>query len=74
MRGLWVDVTLRGRGLGEKVLSAIESEARRRGASRAMLYTYSWQAEVFYERLGYRVFSRFEYPDGPERIDMQKEL
>jgi len=74
VRGLWVDEVLRSKGIGERVLSAIEDEARRRGASRAMLYTFSWQAEKFYERMGYRVFSRFEFPDGPERIDMQKEL
>lgn len=74
VRGLWVDEGLRGTGVGGKVLCAIEDEARRRGASRAMLYTFSWQAERFYERMGYRVFSRFEFPDGPERIDMQKEL
>lgn len=74
VRGLWVDEALRGQGLGEEILTAIEEEARRRGATRAMLYTYSWQALSFYERLGYREFSRFQYPDGPERIDLQKEL
>lgn len=74
VRGLWVDEPLRGQGLGEEILSGLEEEARRRGARRAMLYTYSWQALSFYERLGYREFSRFQYPDGPERIDLQKEL
>ena len=74
VRGLRVDSHLRGQGLGESILSAIENEARSRGASRAMLYTCSWQAEVFYKRLGYREYSRFIYPDGPERIDMKKEL
>lgn len=74
VRALWVDEGLRGQGIGEKLLTAIEDEARRRGASRAMLYTFTWQAERFYERMGYSVFSRFAFPDGPERIDMQKEL
>lgn len=37
-----------------------------------MLYIYSWQAQGFYENIGYEVFSKFKYPDGPERIDMQK--
>ena len=74
VRGLWVDEPLRGQGLGEEILSGLEEEARRRSARRAMLYTYSWQALGFYERLGYREFSRFPYPDGPERIDLQKEL
>jgi len=74
VRGLWVDEVLRGQGLGERLLRAIEKEARRRGASRAMLYTFSWQAQSFYELMGYRVFARFQYPDGPERIDMKKDL
>jgi len=74
VRGLWVDEPLRNQGIGASVMQAIEEEARNRGARRAMLYTYTWQAQGFYESLGYKVFSRFSYPDGPERIDMQKEL
>lgn len=74
VRGLWVDETLRGSGLGSRILNAIEDEARRRSASRAMLFTYSWQAQAFYEKAGYAVFSTFDYPDGYQRIDLQKEL
>ena len=74
VRGLWVDEELRGTGLGGALLKAIEDEARRRGARKVMLYTYSWQAENFYLRRGYEVFARFQYPDGPERIDMEKPL
>ena len=74
VRGLWVNQDLRGKSIGEKLMQAIEAEARKRGATRAMLYTYSWQAEEFYKRLGYTEFSRFHYPDGYDRIDMQKEL
>ena len=74
VRGLWVDEELRGSGVGSRILAAIEDEARRRGASRVMLYTYSWQAQTFYEKAGYTVFSTFDYPDGYQRVDMQKEL
>jgi len=74
IRGLWVDENLRGRGAGAKVLQAIEDEARKRGATRAMLFTFSWQAEEFYQRMGYKKFSQFDFPDGPQRIDMKKEL
>lgn len=74
IRGLWVDDELRGRGIGAALMAAIEGEARLRGATRAMLYTFSFQAEGFYARMGYREFSRFPYPDGPDRIDMMKEL
>lgn len=74
VRGLWVDDSLRGEGIGTELLRAIEQEARKRGASKAMLYTYSWQAEAFYERHGYREFGRFDFPEGHYRIDMQKSL
>ena len=74
VRGLWVDDSLRGQGVGLALMQAIEDEARKRGATRAMLYTYSFQAQGFYEKLGYREFARFTYPDGPARIDLQKEL
>ena len=74
VRGLWVEEALRDKGMGRELLVAIEDEARKRGATRAMLFTYSFQAEKFYKRMGYETFSQFEYPDGPKRIDMKKEL
>lgn len=74
VRGLWVDEALRGGGIGTQLLVAIETEGRKRGATRAMLFTYSWQAQSFYQRAGYAEFSRFNYPDGFQRIDLQKEL
>jgi GNAT superfamily N-acetyltransferase len=74
LRGLWVDEILRGLGVGSNLLKAIEQEARRRGASKAMLYTYSWQAEAFYRSHGYKEFAVFDFPEGHYRIDMQKLL
>jgi GNAT superfamily N-acetyltransferase len=74
IRGLWVAEALRGTGIGSNVLRAIEDEARNRGALKAMLYTYSWQAEAFYRSHGYQEFARFEFPEGHSRIDMQKLL
>jgi len=74
IRGLWVAPALRGTGLGSAILTAIECEARRRGATKAMLYTYSWQAEAFYARHGYTEYARFAFPAGHARIDMEKGL
>jgi GNAT superfamily N-acetyltransferase len=74
VRGLWVDKSLRGKGVGSEILTAIEGEARRRGATKAMLYTYSWQAEDFYKAHGYVELSRFDFPAGHYRIDLQKSL
>ena len=74
VRGLWVDDELRGDGIGSDLLGGIECEARERGASKAMLHTYSWQAEAFYKNHDYVEFARFEFPEGHYRIDMQKPL
>jgi GNAT superfamily N-acetyltransferase len=74
VRGLWVDEALRGSGIGSGVLRAIEDEARKRGASKSMLYTYSWQADAFYQSHGYKEFAQFVFPEGHSRIDMQKSL
>ena len=74
VRGLWVDDALRGQGYGRRILAAIEAEAINRGARRAMLYTFDWQAQAFYKAAGYTIYSRFEYPDGFQRIDLQKDL
>ena len=74
IRGLWVDSALRGEGIGSRLLRAIEQEARSRGATKAMLYTYSWQAEEFYWGCGYQEYARFRFPEGHYRVDMQKTL
>ena len=56
VRGLWLDERVRGTGLGRKIMAALEDEARRRGATRAALDTYDFQARAFYEHIGYRLF------------------
>ena len=73
-RGLWVDNAMRGEGIGSDLLQAIEREARKRGASKATLHTYSWQAEAFYRKHGYQEYARFDFPDGHYKVDMQKQL
>ena len=74
VRGLWVNEDLRGIGMGRDLLTAIEGEARGRGATKAMLYTYSWQAEAFYQKAGYKAYAKFDFPTGQYRVDMQKTL
>lgn len=66
---------LRGHGLGSKVMAAAEAEAKRRGCSAAVLYTITFQAPGFYERLGYQVLGRIECrPPGHSRVCMTKSL
>ena len=74
IRGLWLDPDKRGAGHGEQIVRRVEEEAKKRGAERALLDTYSFQARGFYERLGYVVFGSFDYPDGTVRYYLQRPL
>lgn len=72
---LWLDPSLRGRGVGRALLRRFEEEGRRRGCTDVHLDTFSWQAAPFYERLGYRVFATLEdYPAGQRRFWLRKRL
>jgi GNAT superfamily N-acetyltransferase len=62
---VWVDAAARGRGLGARMMSAAENEARRRGCAQILLATHSFQAGGFYARLGFaRVGAVPDYPRG----------
>jgi GNAT superfamily N-acetyltransferase len=67
--------SLRGNGLGSRILRMAEEEAKRRGCKAAVLYTISFQAPDFYRRHGWDVFG--EIPCDPpctSRIFMRKQL
>ncbi|MEM9010140.1 MAG: GNAT family N-acetyltransferase [Pseudomonadota bacterium] len=74
IRGVWIDPGWRGRGMGRGLLSALEEEARSRGADRAAVDTYSWQAREFYLKAGYDEYAVLPYPNGTSRHYLQKEL
>jgi ribosomal protein S18 acetylase RimI-like enzyme len=62
---LWVSEKRRGKGMGKRLIEKAESEARKRGARRAYLYSYSFQAPGFYRKLGYRQFGKLDdFPKG----------
>jgi GNAT superfamily N-acetyltransferase len=66
---------LRKHGIGSRVIGLAEEEAKRRGCTRAVLFTVTFQAPGFYERLGYQVVGRLECdPPGYTRICMTKKL
>ena len=72
---VYLPATLRGAGLGSRVLQAAEDEGRRRGCRAAVLYTISFQAPGFYARHGWRVFGEIPCdPPGTSRIFMTKTL
>ena len=66
---------LRGSGLGSAMMRQAEDEARRRRCRAVVLYTISFQAPEFYERLGYRRFGTIACdPPGTSRVFMTKDL
>ena len=65
----------RGQDVGRRMMREAEDEARRRGCRAMWLYTISFQAPGFYERLGYRRFGTIDCdPPGTSRIFFVKEL
>ena len=72
---LWVAPVLRGTGVGRQLMQLAEQFGISRGLQGIWLWTQSWQAEGFYERLGYSEFTRFEdFPEGYSRIGFRKKL
>lgn len=72
---LFVPAQLRGSGIGAELVRAAEEEARRRGCTMAMLFTFAFQAPGFYLKLGYEEFGRVETdPPSRSRIYMKKRL
>src|SRR5262249_23176492 len=61
VHALWVDETLRDRGVARALMVEAEAEARRRGCRLVMGLTYEALTRDFYDRLGYRVVGRIEH-------------
>ena len=61
---LFVEEVFRRGGHGAKLVALAETEGRSRGARRACVSTFSWQARPFYEKLGFRVFGELPYRNG----------
>lgn len=72
---LWVAESLRGGGLGTRLLEETESRARALGATNAALETFEWQAPGFYRKRGYEEFARIDdYARGFYLAQMRKRL
>jgi ribosomal protein S18 acetylase RimI-like enzyme len=65
----------RGQGLGTELLQKAEEIARKRGCIGMWLYTASFQAPAFYEKLGFQKFGTVpDYPRGHDSIYYSKRL
>ncbi|SFU75425.1 GNAT family N-acetyltransferase [Butyrivibrio sp. M55] len=72
---LVVDESLRGQGIGSKLLKAAEEEAKKRGCKYSFVDTFSFQAPAFYVKHGYKeVFALKEYPITGARYYYTKEV
>ena len=64
MEVVWNDESVRGTGLGRETMRLVEERARELGAREAWLYTMSFQAKPFYEKLGYSQFAELPWLGG----------
>ena len=72
---VWVEEEFRGRGIGSSVMRAGEDRARNMKLTGIYLWTETWQAPVFYEKLGYIQFVEFkDFPPGHDRLGFRKYL
>jgi N-acetylglutamate synthase-like GNAT family acetyltransferase len=72
---VWNDDETRSHGHGRRMMLMLEEEARKSGAREAWLYTMSFQAKPFYEKLGYTQFAELPWLGGKHsRIFMRKDL
>lgn len=70
---VFLPANLRGRNVGTRMMQMAEDEARRRGCKSGVLFTISFQAPEFYQRLGWRVFGEIACdPPGTSRVFMTK--
>jgi GNAT superfamily N-acetyltransferase len=72
----WVREAARGDGLGTRLLTSFEDEARARGCTHVFVTSFTFQAPGFYERHGYREIFRWEGVPTAEAADVhfRKEL
>ncbi|PTR19825.1 GNAT family N-acetyltransferase [Pseudomonas sp. GV085] len=70
-----VPESMRGQGIGERLMRMAEEVAHKKNCTGIWLETFSFQAPVFYQKLGYSEFGRLaDYPPGHTRLYYQKSL
>ena len=75
LQSLWVQPSLRRRGLGSKLIAAAETEAAERGCVHTVHFTYEFQAGMLYERNGYKLVARVkDFPSGTDALWYHKGL
>ena len=71
----WFSEEFRGKGLGGSLLEQTEKIAIEKGAKKALLTTFEFQARSYYESKGYKVVGEIkDYPPGSSFYTMVKIL
>lgn len=71
----WFREDYRGKGLGGQLLDKAEKIAKEKGAKKALLTTFEFQARSYYEMKGYQVVGEIkDYPPGSSYYTMVKSL
>ena len=60
LQAMWVEESLRSRGLAFALIAGAEDEARRRGCALVVLHAYDLLTRGLYERLGYETVGVIE--------------
>ena len=73
---LWVDESVRGEGVGGRLLQQAESHAKQLGCQLSLVDTFSFQAPLFYTKSGYQtVMTLADFPKvGMQRHYLRKDL
>jgi GNAT superfamily N-acetyltransferase len=73
--GLWVTESLRGQGLGIKLMEAAEHYAKELGCTFLTVNTMDWEALDFYKKIGYFVeFERHGFEKNSIMYFLRKDL
>jgi GNAT superfamily N-acetyltransferase len=72
---VYLPQALRGSGVGARMMTMVETEARARGCKGGVLFTITFQAPGFYQRLGWEVFGTVQCdPPGTARVFLRKDF
>ncbi len=75
LKQVWVSESLRGAGVGRRLMAEAEGEAVRRGCRQIVLSTFSFQAPGFYRKLGFEVVGEVAgYPSGHAHLVLRKSV
>jgi GNAT superfamily N-acetyltransferase len=72
---LWVDESVRGMGVGRKLIKMAEKFAMEKNCRIIKVDTFSFQAPDFYQKMGYQVYGVIEnFPEGYNHYFLYKKL